>query len=234
VTVMEPLLALQQIDGRIRALNQEIEDVPAHKEQEKARLKGAQSALAVAQSNLKITQLNLNAAEGEVANRKERMEKLRQQQQQLKTNRDFQAMTLEITRALEEVEQCEARQIALMDEVTPAASLVAKANAKLLEEEGHVNGYLEELDRRAADAQAELDRSLAERAEALKRITSPQALLAYTRLSPRRWPAIVPLEGGTVCGGCHLTQPPQMAHLVRRNVGIVTCQTCGRILYAAD
>jgi predicted nucleic acid-binding Zn-ribbon protein len=99
VTVMEPLLALQEIDGRIRALQQEIQDLPERKEQEKSRMKGALGVLSAAQSNLKITQLNLNAAEGEVANRKERMEKLRQQQQSLKTNRDFQAMTHEITRA---------------------------------------------------------------------------------------------------------------------------------------
>jgi predicted nucleic acid-binding Zn-ribbon protein len=231
---MEPLLALQEIDGRIRALQQEIQDLPERKEQEKARLKGAMGVLAAAQSNLKITQLNLNAAEGEVANRKERMEKLRQQQQALKTNRDFQAMTHEITRAADEVEQCEARQIALMDEVTPAAARVAEAEAKLRAETEVVNRYLEDLDRRMADGQAELSRCLAERAGAVKAVTSQQALLAYTRLLPRRWPVIVPLEGGTVCGGCHLTQPPQMAHLVRRNAGIVACQTCGRILYSAD
>jgi predicted nucleic acid-binding Zn-ribbon protein len=231
---MEPLLALQEIDGRIRALQQEIQDLPDRKEQEKSRLKGALGVLAAAQSNLKITQLNLNAAEGEVANRKERMEKLRQQQQALKTNRDFQAMTHEITRATDEIEQCEARQIALMDEVTPAAARVAEAQAKLSADTEIVNRYLKELDRRMADGQAELTQCLTERTGALKAVTSQQALLAYTRLLPKRWPVIVPLEGGTVCGCCHLTQPPQMAHLVRRNAGIVSCQTCGRILYSAD
>lgn len=233
MTVMQPLLALQEIDGRIRVLQQEIQDLPERKKQEKGRLKSALDALGLAQSNLKIAQLNMNAAEGEVADRKDRVNKLRAQQQGLKTNRDFQAMSIEVTRAEEEVEQVESRLIALMDEIKPAQARVAACEAKLREEEAQVNGYIGDLDSRASQANEELQRCLAERGEALKLVTSPPALLAYTRLASRRWPVIVPLEGGAVCGGCHLTQPPQTAHLVRRNIGVVTCQMCGRILYFA-
>jgi len=231
---MQPLLAVQEMDGRIRALQQEIHDVPERKKQEKDRLKSALSALALAQSGLKIAQLNMTAAEGEVADRKERVNKLRQQQQALKTNRVFQAMSHEIARAEEEVDQVEARLIGLMDEIVPNQARVTAAEVRLRVEERHVNRYIEELDRRSAEAQEELQRCLAERGEALKQVTSQPALLAYTRLSARRWPAIVPLESGAVCGGCHMTQPPQTAHLVRRNAGVVTCQTCGRILYLQE
>lgn len=231
MTVVQPLLALQEIDERIRVLRQEIQDVPEREKQEKGRLKSALDAVAIARSALKIASLNVTAAEGDVANRKEREAKLREQQQGLKTNRDFQAMSKEIARATEEVDQQEARLISYLDEIRPAAAKVAATEAKLHEEESEIKGYITELERRAAAAQEELDRQLVLRAEAEKQVRMPQALLTYNRLLSRRWPVVVPLEGGTVCGGCHLTQPPQTAHLVRRNVSVETCQMCGRILY---
>ncbi len=234
MTVVQSLLALQEIDERIRGFQREVQDVPERKKQEKGRLKTALDALASAQSALKIAQLNVNAAEGDVANRKGRVNKLREQQQALKTNRDFQAMSREIALADEEVEQQEARLIAAMDEIKPAQARVAAAQAKVCEEESEINGYIAELEQRAGTAQAELERHAALRAEAVKQVASKPALMLYSRLLSRRWPVVVPLESGVVCGGCHLNQPPQTAHLARRNEGLVTCQMCGRILYLAE
>lgn len=233
VSVVQPLLALQEIDERIRALQQEVQDVPEREKQEKKRLKSALDALALAQSKLKIAQLNVSAAEGDVENRKGRADKLREQQLGLKNNRDFQAMSKEIARADEEVDQQEARLIAALDEIKPAQMVVTAAEAKLRDEESEINGYIAELERRAADAQAELERQNTLRETAVKQVTSKPALLMYSRLLGRRWPVVVPLNGGVVCGGCHLNQPPQTAHLARRNEEIVTCQMCGRILYLA-
>lgn len=233
MTVVQPLLAVQEIDERIRALQQEITDIPERKLQEKGRLKSALDALAIAQSSLKIARMNVSAIEGEVANRKERAERLREQQRALKNNRDFQAMSREIARAEEEVEQQEARLIASLDEVGPADRGVAAAEARLKSEEGDINRYIAELERRKAEADSELLKQTALRVEAAKAISSPQARLIYDRLLARRWPVVVPLEGNS-CGGCHLNQPPQTAHSIRRNDAIVTCQTCGRILYLPE
>ena len=233
MTVVQPLLALQEIDERIRTLRQVVQDVPEREKQEKGRLKSALDAVAIAQSSLKIARLNVTAAEGDVANRKEREAKLKEQQQGLKTNRDFQAMSKEIARATEEIDQQEARLITYMDEVKPAEAKAALVEAKLHDEEAEIKGYITELKRRADDSEEELNRQLALRAEAEKQVTLPQALLTYNRLLSRRWPVVVPLEGGTVCGGCHLNQPPQTAHSVRRNASVETCQMCGRILYMA-
>jgi predicted nucleic acid-binding Zn-ribbon protein len=229
---MQPLLALQEMDARIRALQQEIQDIPLRREQEKGRLKGAQEAVAVAQNGLRVVLAGVVAAEGEVTDRRERITRLRQQQSSLKTNREFQAMNLEIATIEADIEACEARQLARMDEVNPARAKLAECESRLKDEQSVIDGYLRELDTRLAEAQAEFAKAEAARHTAAQVIDS-RMLLHYGRLMAKRWPPVVPLEGGTVCGGCHLTQPPSVGHMVRRNAGLVACQMCGRILYKA-
>jgi predicted nucleic acid-binding Zn-ribbon protein len=227
---MQPLLALQEMDARIRALQQEIQDIPLRREQETGRLKGAQEAQAVAHNGLRVALAAVVAAEGEVTDRRERITKLRQQQSTLKTNREFQAMNLEIATIEADIEACEARQLARMDEVNPSRAKLTECDARLKEEQAVIDGYLKELDARLAEAKAELAKAEAERRAAAQSIDS-RMLLHYGRLLTKRWPPVVPLEGGTVCGGCHLTQPPSVGHMVRRDAGLVACQMCGRILY---
>ena len=230
VSIVQPLLILQEIDTRIRALQQEARDIPLRKEQEKKRLVGAQEALVEAQTGLKNAQARVNEAELEVKDRREKINKLRGQQVTLKTNKEFAAMNLEIATIEGQIDTFESRQVVAMDAVVPARARVGECEKKLQEDKSVVDGYLKELDARLAVVQAELKQTEAERLEALKSVP-PAFSLAYSRLLSRRWPPVVALEGNA-CGGCHLTQPPSVAHTVRRNNSLVVCQMCGRVLYA--
>lgn len=229
MTIVQPLLALQEIDSRIRLLQQEARDIPQRKQQEQERLRGAQEALASAQAGLKGAQARVDDAELDVKDRREKINKLRQQQATLKTNKEFAAMNLEIATIEGQIDNCEARQVAAMDDVKPARARVSDAEKRLQEEKAVIDGYTGELDKRLAAVQAELKQAEADRQAAAKTVP-PAFLTVYGRLVTRRWPPVVPLEGNA-CGGCHLTQPPSVPHSVRRNTNLVACQSCGRILY---
>ncbi len=230
MSVVQPLLDLQEIDGRIRGLQQEIRDIPQRKVQEQERLNGAKEVLERAKAELKNAQLRVNEAELEVKVRRDKIQSLKQNQASLKTNKEFQIYNLEIAKIEGEIDTYEARQLAAMDEVIPVKHRVAEADAKLKDDQGVVNGYTAELDARLADVKAELVKAEAERAEAVKKVT-PQFILYYERLRTKRWPVVVSLQPDGVCNGCHLVQPPSVGQMVRRNQGIVPCQMCGRILY---
>jgi len=230
VSFVQPLLDLQEIDGRVRDLQQEIRDIPQRKAQEQERLSGAREALARAQAELKNAQLRVNEAELEVNARRDKIQSLKQNQVTLKTNKEFQMFNLEIAKLEGEIENYEARQIAAMDDVIPVKHRVAEAEAKLKEEQSGVDAYVAELDERLAAVQAELATTEAQRAEAAK-LVDPKSMLYYERLRTKRWPVVVSLQPDGVCNGCHLVQPPSVGQMVRRNQGIVACQMCGRILY---
>lgn len=230
MSIVQPLLALQEIDTRIRALQQEARDIPLRKEQEKKRLAGAQEALAEAQSGLKGAQARVDEAELEVKSRRDKINVLRGQQLTLKTNKEFAAMNLEIATIEGQIEMYEARQVMALDGLVPARSRVGECEKRLQDDKAVVDGYVKELDARLAVVQGELAQAEAERLEALKSVPA-SFQTTYSRLIQRRWPPVVALEGNA-CGGCHLTQPPSVAHVVRRNNSLVVCQTCGRILYS--
>ena len=232
MSVVQPLLDLQEIDGRIRDLQQELRDIPQRKVQEQERLNGAREALARAQAELKNAQLRVNEAELEVKARRDKIQSLKQNQVSLKTNKEFQLFNLEIAKIEGEIDNYEARQLAAMDDVIPVKHRVAEAEAKLKEEQAVVNGYVAELDARLAVVQGELTAAEAVRVEAAKKV-SPQFMLYYERLRSKRWPVVVSLGTDCVCNGCHLVQPPSVGQMVRRNQGLVPCQMCGRILYMA-
>jgi len=230
VSVVQPLLDLQEIDGRIRDLQKEIRDIPQRKAQEQERLNGAREALASAQAEHKNAQLRVNEADLEVKARRDKIQAIKQNQVLLKTNKEFQMYNLEIAKIEGEIDSYEARQLAAMDDVTPVKLKVAEAEAKRKEDQAMVDGYIAELDARLAAVREALAAAEAERAEAAKKVT-PQFMLYYERLRTKRWPVVVSLQPDCVCNGCHLVQPPSVGQMVRRNQGIVPCQMCGRILY---
>ena len=232
MSVVQPLLDLQEIDGRIRNLHQEIRDIPPRKAQEQARLKGSREALARAQAELKSAQLRVNEAELEVKIRRDKIQSIKQNQVLLKTNKEFQMYNLEIAKIEGEIDSYEARQLAAMDDVIPVKCRVVEAEAKLKEEQSVVDGYVGELDARLVAVQEELAVAEAERAESAKKVT-PQFIRYYERLRAKRWPVVVSLQPDCVCNGCHLVQPPSVGQMVRRNQELVPCQMCGRILYKA-
>ncbi len=230
MSIVQPLLVLQEIDARIRMLQQEARDIPLRKEQEKKRLVGAQTALTEAQAAQKAAHARVDEAELDIKIRREKITTLRGQQANLRTNKEFAAMNLEIATIEGQIETCEARQVAALDQLAVMRARVGECEKKLQEDKTVVDGYIQELNGRLATVQAEIAQAQNER-QAANQAVPPAFSGVYMRLLDRRWPPVVALEGNA-CGGCHLTQPPSVSHVVRRNNSLVACQMCGRILYA--
>jgi len=230
--IVQPLLDLQEIDAHLRDLQKELIEIPQRRAAEEDRLKDTREVHARATEALKLAQVNVANTEGEIASSQAHILKLKQQQATLKTNREFAAMTAEITGVESDIDAFENRLLSFMEEVGAAKIRLSDAAAALASEQVIVNEAQKELDERLAEAQAANAELEARRHEAAN-ACAPQMLLVYSRLLKSRWRPVVPLENGATCGGCHLNQPPSVAHLVRRNQNIVCCQMCGRILYFA-
>ena len=230
MTVVQPLLDLQEIDGRIREFQQELKDIPARKKDEQERLNGALTVLAEAQTALKTAQSKVDDLEAEVKTRQEKIQKLKHDQSELKSNNDFRMFNVQIVALEGEIERLEAQQVAAMDDLIPPKHRVAEAEAKLAQEQQGVDGFVAEMDARSKEVSEALNAALAERAAFVKNVP-PNFYAYYERLRTKRWPVVVALLPDCVCNGCHLVQPPSVGQMVLRNQGIVACQMCGRILY---
>ena len=242
MTIVEALIGLQEVDGRIRELEMELKDLPRRKALEMARLSGVSADLQAAKAGEDYVNGRVKGLESDAQALKEKIQQLKTAQAGLKTNKEYQQYSVQIDLVSHDLETLENSQIAAMDDLPSAQARIADAQARYDAEKGGVDRFCAEIDERIAAVQAELAEAQKARVEAARAVTDPKFLLYYERLRTKRWPVVVALTHDGVCDGCHLVQPPSVGQLADANLrngeagrpqSIVACTMCGRILYRA-
>ena len=242
MTIIEALVDLQEVDGRIRELELEAKDLPRRKALETARLHGVSADLQAAQANQEYAESRVRGYEEDAKNLRGKIQQMKTAQAGLKTNKEYQDFSMQIDLVSHDLEAAENNQLAAMDDLPQAEARIATAQAKFDAEKGGVDALCAEIDERIAAVKTELAEAQKERAEKVKLVNDPKFLLYYERLRTKRWPVVVTLTHDGVCDGCHLVQPPSVGQLADANAklgeankpqSIVACTMCGRILYRA-
>ncbi len=240
MTIIEALIDLQEVDGRIRELEGELKDLPRRKALETARLSGVSADLQAAKANQEYTNQRIKGFESEAKELKDKIQQLKATQMGLKTNKEYQDFSIQIDLVSHELEAAENNALAAMDDLPSAQARIDEAQGKYDAEKGGVDKFCAEIDERIAEVEKELATAQTERVEKVKAVNDPKFLLYYERLSTKRWPVVVSLTHDGVCDGCHLVQPPSVGQLADANArngsagkpqSIVACTMCGRILY---
>lgn len=148
----------------------------------------------------------------------------------VKTNKEYQAILREIDdfkteirrredEALEVMEQVESitRELATLEREFEVQKARLEADKKILEEESdRLKERLGQLDAVAAEIRAKIDPPLLKRCDSL--------------LERKSGVAVAPVEGGT-CKVCHLNIPPQKFIELQRDEIILQCPHCHRFLF---
>lgn len=240
MTVVETLIDLQEVDGRIRELEHELKDLPRRKALEVARLSAVNAELSTAKSNQAFASQRVKSFEADAEALREKIQQLKLSQSSAQTNKEYQQYSLQIDLISHDLETTENNQLSAMDDLPAHESRIADAQKKFDDIKGGVDEVCAELDERIKEAEAMLAEAKKEREEKSAAVADPRARVYYERLKTKRWPVIVPLTQSGVCDGCHLVQPPSVSQLVDLNVKngeagqpqrIVACTMCGRMLY---
>lgn len=228
---IEQLLTVQEIDARIRGIERELTDIPLRKAQEMLRLTEHKAALAAAEGELKKRQAEVGRLDLESQSLGARISKLRQQQVELKTNKEFKAMDGEIATVRQGITGLEDRELELMGQVEAAKADVAARAADVKREEEAILADTKVLDERADELRTELAAQKTERTVSVSGVPG-NWLTYYDRIATRRKDhVLVPVENGT-CGGCHMQMPPSTVHSARQREHMTVCDYCGRLLYS--
>lgn len=230
MTTIEKLLVLQDRDRRIRQLKRDIDEIPARKKLNESTLSEHKAALEAAQESLKKNAAAIKAVELEIDSHRQRILKIRTQQNAVRTNEEYRAFEREIAAAEKAIRDEEDKEIVLMEETEGLRANVALMEQKLKAEQKVVDADAQALDQRLSVIREEANRLSAERAELAKDI-EPDWLSRYERVFKHTGDfAVVPLEKGS-CGGCHMQLPPQLVQDAKRNETMTACSYCGRLLY---
>ena len=242
MTIIEALIDLQEVDGRIRELETEMKDLPRRKAQETARLQGVSADLQAAKAAKDQAEARVREYEDDAKALKDKIEQLKIAQVSLKTNKEYKDYAVRIDLVSHDLETTQNSAVAAKDDLPGAQARINDAQAKFDAEKDGVDAFCAEIDERIASVQAELDEARKERDEKAKAVTDPKFMLYYERLRTKRWPVVSALTHDGVCDGCHLVQPPSVGQLADANAkngeagkpqSIVACTMCGRILYRA-
>lgn len=226
---LEKLIALQQADGEVARLREEIATLPRRVAAIEARLAGTKAQIEKAQQGLAANQTARRKLETEVQDHREKISKYREQSLAVKTNEQYKALLHEIEFAEQHIRACEDKILEGMVDSEAREAALKAAEAELRSE-------MAEIEKEKAEARArtaEDERLLAEqnaRREALRGGIAQEVLQHYDRVLNLRKTAVSEARAQK-CVLCNVLLRPQTYNEVRSNEQIVTCDSCGCILY---
>jgi uncharacterized protein len=228
---LERLIALQRIETEHASVSRTIHDIPLRQTALDARAEAARGAVEAAKGRHAALSTQRRDAEKEMASAEARLAKFRDQQQQVKTNKEYTAMIHEIDMAKADVDKWQEQVILRMDDVDAAAAELKQAEAALTSAEAEIAAARAALEAERAEAEGRVKTLDAERSTVSAQIEDPRALTIFDGLvRTRRTTAVVKAVDG-LCTECRVRLRPQVFAEVRRNDAIRQCDNCQRILY---
>ena len=228
---LETLIELQGVDLKIAGLESEAARLPRQIEAIQAALSEARKLVETVKTKLDSTKKELRTREKDLEVANVKRQKLEARLYEVKTNKEYSAVLLEIEEAKQEKAKTEEDILTLMEmqerlgvEIKDAEQRFRSREEQARQDEGVVRQKL-------AAVEQELEGLRTQRRARAKDL--PAALLAsYDRISKARGGvAIAAVTSAAVCGGCRVSIRPQAMQELRGATGLMVCESCGRYLY---
>jgi len=227
------LYALQLIDNHLDELEEMKGDLPAETLVLETEVDKAMGHIEQLERTMKDSFMARDRADEEIISFKSKLEKYKAQQYQVRSNREYDALTREMDTATETIAKLEKDMELYEGQATTARNDIEAAKPKLEELRGQLQekqAQLEEISK--ANEQEEL-KYRHEREKLLVRIKKAD-FVEYERIrNAKKGKAIVPVRRGA-CGGCFNTVPPQKLLELRQNKKLYHCERCGRLLVSDE
>jgi len=160
--------------------------------------------------------------------------KYEKQSENVKNNREFEAINKEIEDQQLEIKLCEKDIRDANEELTEKIKGLDLAKKAVASKEGVLNHKKSELEKIIADTEKEETALNKNSADARGHIDE-RLMYSYDRIrnSYRNGLAVVAVDRDA-CGGCFNSIPPQRQSEIRLHKKIIVCENCGRILVDAN
>ncbi|MBI3458196.1 MAG: hypothetical protein HY002_20685 [Candidatus Rokubacteria bacterium] len=228
---LQRLSELQSLDTRIAGLERKLEAVPARIQAIRDDYHQAKAAVEALRAKFDTARKEIRAKEKDLDFQAAQRAKCDAKLYEVKTNKEYSAVLAEIESLKVEKSRIEEEILALMEAQERLTRDIREAEVRLVRQ-------AEEAQRQEAAATEELraleaDLAAARRErDALAREIPRDLLAQYSRLLKGRGGLAVAIVGSTgICGGCRVTLTPQRFNEARQSSQILTCESCGRILY---
>jgi hypothetical protein len=223
------LTELQEIDDGLRDIALERGDLPEEVEKLEGQLQAMEADVAQRKAELEKTTVALAERTEQLAGAKERLAKFQQQLYAVKTTREYDAITAEFNFVKEEITRCEQDIARDTQRKSELARQIEDRTTGLEKVRVETKGKADELKEKLSETEAEERQFLHRRENVVVRLMKP-LYAHYERIRKAKDGRGVARIMDGACGGCFAVIPPQTQVNIRKQVDIVLCETCGRII----
>ncbi|HYS77395.1 MAG TPA: C4-type zinc ribbon domain-containing protein [Candidatus Dormibacteraeota bacterium] len=227
------LVRVQEIMVVIDALQEKIAAMPSEVARLEKELLAAQKDADADRARVGELSKDRRRLEMELMGIESKITKYQSQLQDVKTNKEYQAM-------LHEIESCKAERAALDEKILLEMDESEKRNAALRSMEETLERRRREtsqgkgrLDAEAQDLGRQAGALESERAAIMTGI-APAYLEPFLKVARQRKGLALVAVRDERCGGCHVRVMPKLIQQVRRATGLIACDSCKRFLYVPD
>lgn len=224
------LIELQKIDSQLAEIEELLGDLPIKVTELKNKEDSLTSDFERGKARLKEIALEQHKTEMNLAEFKEKIDKLKDQLFLVTNNKQYDALMLEIDHLKENLDRNETTELELLEEKDQLSEQAKSQEQSLESLSKDLSSKRVNLDQALAASSSE-KKDLESRREETAKDLSASVLARYNRiLSARNGLAVVSLEGRS-CGGCGAALPPQLVAEVKTLMTIQNCSICTRFLF---
>jgi predicted nucleic acid-binding Zn-ribbon protein len=162
------------------------------------------------------------------------LKKYEKQSENVKNNREFEAINKEMEMQQLEVKLAEKHIKDANEEIAEKAKTLDAAKKQIAAKEGVLNNKKGELEKIIADTEKE-ENHYKDLSQGARQALDERLLFSYDRIrnNYRNGLGVVPVMRDS-CGGCFNAIPPQKQSEIKQHKKIIVCENCGRILVDSD
>jgi predicted nucleic acid-binding Zn-ribbon protein len=227
---LQKLIELDKVSQEISSLKDEIAALPKKVAEIETKLNAAKGQVEAAKNDIKGLETNKRKSESEIQDWQQKISKFREQSLSVKTNEQYKALMTEIEFAEKHISECEEKILAGMDSTEGFNGALKKAEEELRFESAAIAKETEHVKAVTAEDEKKLAVLNTQR-QSLREAVDPATLSHFERIASKRKGAIAEAFDQK-CGACNVMLRPQKYNeLLADKGGLVTCDSCGRILY---
>ncbi len=231
--VVKQLIDLQEIDSRFDTLQLQKGDLPLMIDEMETELEVKKTEKEELDNNIKKGEADRRMFQMEIEASNEKLKQYEEQLYKVQTNKEYDAISLEIDTKKMEIKELENKILQSLEEEEELRSNIANLDEELQKLDDQLHEYRRELDEIILQTKEEEARLQRGRKNILADIDK-RYQWQYERIrQAKAGLAVVPIKKNS-CGGCFSAVPAQKIVEIREMNRLYTCEYCGRILVWVD
>ncbi len=227
--VLKALVGLHEIDGELGRIEREKGDLPQKVDVLQTQVEQAEQQLKSVMIEKAEKQGRQKEIKNELALLGEKLKKYQKQLFQVKTNKEYDAITLETENAQQEIENLEFEELELDEAIQKNDEQIAQLQDQFSALKKDLSENKRELKVMLDKTQKQEDELHGKRSNVLK-LLPRQIVSTYDRIRMAKNGAGIAFLKNGACSACSTRIPPQRGLEIRSMDKLFMCEVCGRIM----